>query len=274
MYSLGYGEVLWDIGKDGATLGGAPLNVLGHITQLGGYGFIVSRVGDDELGRKAFQTIDSLNINRDLTHVDENLSTGIVTVALDGGIPTYTISTPAAWDSIVLSNSDLDQISKCQFDVMIYGTLAQRNPVSMCTLQLLLKNVHAKYFFFDVNLRLSFYSHEIILEGLKKATIVKMNVEEVSVVASIVGVSPERLHAFLISKFTIKYIIVTQGNKGTTLYQKDRTINQPARDVAVIDTVGAGDRLSAGFLYNLCTGIEPDEARRRASLIADYVVQK
>ena len=48
-----WGEVLWDRFPDGAHLGGAPSNVAWHLGLAGGWARLVSRVGDDDDGRRA-----------------------------------------------------------------------------------------------------------------------------------------------------------------------------------------------------------------------------
>ena len=50
---ISFGEILFDVFPDKATLGGAPLNVAGHLTKLGLNGAILSAVGNDELGKRA-----------------------------------------------------------------------------------------------------------------------------------------------------------------------------------------------------------------------------
>ena len=41
-----------------------------------------------------------------------------------------------------------------------------------------------------------------------------------------------------------------------------------------VDTVGAGDSLSAGFLFFVASGLPFDAALEKASLLADFVVTK
>jgi sugar/nucleoside kinase (ribokinase family) len=50
---VSYGELLWDRFPDGERLGGCAANVAFHLAQLGAHALLVSRVGDDELGRRA-----------------------------------------------------------------------------------------------------------------------------------------------------------------------------------------------------------------------------
>jgi len=49
----------------------------------------------------------------------------------------------------------------------------------------------------------------------------------------------------------VEIAAVTQGEKGSLIVTKDFQINVPAEKVKVVDTTGAGDAFSAGFLYGL-----------------------
>lgn len=65
MNFISFGEVLFDVFSDKATLGGAPLNVAAHMSKLGLDGIVVSAVGNDELGGKALAEIKSLGLSTD-----------------------------------------------------------------------------------------------------------------------------------------------------------------------------------------------------------------
>ena len=68
---------------------------------------------------------------------------------------------------------------------------------------------------------------------------------------------------------------ITRGKDGSFCYTRDgRSIHEGTGDVKAIDTVGAGDSLSAAFLYFLSAGCGEEEALRKASLLADYVVTR
>ena len=85
MKALCFGEILWDV-KDGTrTLGGAPLNVAGHISKLGGESYIISSVGDDELGQLTMTAIDGLEVDRRFVHIS-GYETGVAEVVLENGI--------------------------------------------------------------------------------------------------------------------------------------------------------------------------------------------
>ena len=50
---ISWGELLWDLFPDGPRLGGAAANLAYHLARLGRPAQLVSRVGNDELGRRA-----------------------------------------------------------------------------------------------------------------------------------------------------------------------------------------------------------------------------
>lgn len=273
MKALSFGEILWDIDGDVRTLGGAPLNVLGHISKLGGDCSVISAVGDDELGRETLSRIDSLGIDRSFVSISA-YETGKALVALDNGIPSYSFPDPSAWDDIKLLDAEKEKLCSTPFDVFIYGTLASRHSVSRGTLYYLLENIKASEFFFDVNLRLSFYSAELIEECLKHATILKLNNDEVPVVSSLLGMEEKDFPYEVQRRFPVRKVLISLGSKGSVCFEGNNAINAEAGKVKVIDTVGAGDSLSAAFLYFLSMGDDTAAALSKASALADYVVIK
>src|SRR5687768_5749156 len=83
----------------GKQLGGAPANFAYHANALGAEGVVVSRVGDDDLGRQILRRLSDIGL--DVRHVstDPGHPTGRVDVRLDDqGVPSYVIHENVAWD--------------------------------------------------------------------------------------------------------------------------------------------------------------------------------
>lgn len=274
MKALAFGEVLWDVNGNEKTIGGAPLNVLAHIRKLGGESSIVSAVGSDELGRASLACLEDFGISEQYVRISP-FPTGRADVVLENGIPSYEFNMPCAWDDIRLSDDQYADLFNDEFSVFIYGTLAQRCLTSALTLGKLLDDVSAAEFFFDVNLRGNFYNGKSIERGLEKATIIKMNDEELPVVASLLGTEKENLTRWLFDNTCVKKVLVSAGNRGSFCHEKGgKVYHAGAADVSVVDTVGAGDSLSAAFLYFLARGMDTGSALEKASVLADYVVTK
>ena len=99
---VGIGEVLWDLLPAGAQLGGAPANFAYHAHALGATASLVTRVGNDDLGKAIVERFEQIEIADDTIQVDDVAPTGTVTVALShNGIPHYRIHEDVAWDHLV-----------------------------------------------------------------------------------------------------------------------------------------------------------------------------
>ena len=67
---LGIGELLWDMLPRGPQLGGAPANFTVMAGRLGDHAAVLSRIGRDDLGRKAIDILDPLPVDTSHLQVD------------------------------------------------------------------------------------------------------------------------------------------------------------------------------------------------------------
>ena len=274
MKAVAFGEVLWDVNGDEKTLGGAPFNVLAHMRKLGGQVQIISAVGQDALGAHTLDCIEDAGISGQLIRISP-FPTGRADITLVDGNASYVFNMPCAWDDIRLSPDQYMELFNDEFYVFIYGTLAQRCMTSALTLEKLLDVVSAQEYFFDVNLRGRFSTCKSIRRGLEKATILKMSDEELPAVAAMLSVDSEKLIKWLFDNTGVRKVLVTEGSRGASCYEKDGgSCHAGAPEVKVLDTVGAGDSLSAAFLHFLSRGENTGSALEKASLLAGYVVTK
>lgn len=240
-----FGEVLWDVYPEHKKLGGAPFNVAGHLKRLGLEVYMVSRIGQDALGKEILNEIDKADIPRDLIQEDPNYPTGVVNVILDDhGKPTYEIVQSVAWDFIEHNRQNEEQVADAA--LFLYGTLACRHEVSRSSLQHLLGFNEATVM--DMNLRQSFYSLDLIDTLLQKTRILKLNDEEFNVLHNLFQVSQDNLYGFLAEKYPVRLIIQTKGAEGAEVFDGERIHQNAGYRIEVIDTVGSGDAFLAGFL--------------------------
>ncbi len=268
MTFLSFGEILFDVFPTQKKLGGAPLNVSAHLTKLGAKGAIISALGKDDMGKEALSAIQRLNIDTSFIRESE-YETGRADITLIGKSADYTFNSPCAWDDIKVEKQLPNEV-----DLIYFGTLAQRSAISKETLKYVLENVKAKEIFFDVNIRKNFYTPEILKEGISKATILKMNDEECPIIGKALSIAEdiEGVVNDLFKTSTLKMILITKGKEGTALYTRNKCYTQGCKDVKVIDTVGAGDSLSSGFLHTFLTTNDEVKALKVGATLADFVV--
>ncbi len=101
-----------------------------------------------------------------------------------------------------------------------------------------------------------------------------MNDEEIPLILSITGIKGEGKPALeaLMKTYNIRTLLITEGKKGTTIYHEGTILHEDTADVSVVDTVGAGDSLSAGFLTALMKTGDIAKALKAGSALADFVV--
>ncbi|MBQ6578158.1 MAG: carbohydrate kinase [Bacteroidales bacterium] len=271
-YIVGIGEVLWDVFPTGKKLGGAPANFAYHVSQFGLEGLAVSAVGRDPLGEETVSALDEHGLHYHIDRVEE--PTGTVQVTLDDkGVPQYEIKTGVAWDNIPFTE-ELSRIA-ASTKAVCFGSLAQRGEVSRQTIGWFLDAVPADCMkVFDINLRQSFYSKEIIEDSLRRADILKINEEEIVTVAQMFGI-PETGYApvcrKIMEEYSLKMLILTCGAVGSYVFYDGGMSYIDTPKVKVADTVGAGDSFTGAFVASILQGKSVEEAHRIAVGVSAYV---
>ncbi len=270
---IGLGEVLWDLLPGGRQLGGAPCNFAFHCRQLGHPGAIVSRVGNDQLGRELREAVGRLGLSDAYLQTDADHPTGTVQVALDAhGVPAFTITPEVAYDYLAWQPG-LESLF-AQARAVCFGTLAQRHPAARATIQRAIAAAHNAIVVYDVNLRQQFYSREIIESSLAASRWIKLNEDELAVLRELLGLHgtapPETLED-LRQRFRLDLAALTRGERGCLLRSAAETIDLPGVPVEVIDTVGAGDAFTAGLVVQTLEGKPLREAAAFANRLAARV---
>jgi fructokinase len=251
-----FGEVLWDLLPSGKAAGGAPMNVAYHANNFGLPAKIISRVGADELGRELRAFLAGKHIPTELIQTDAEHPTGVVQVVLDEkGSPSYEIVQPAAWDFIVPEAAA--QSAAASATALVFGSLACRTEQTKNALLQLIEA--APYRVFDVNLRPPFFSQGLLDELLAKASLVKMNDEELEAIAAWHGAAgdEEAKMAALKKHYALDALLVTRGPHGAILLNGDGFFAHGGFPVQVQDTIGSGDAFLGGFLSQMLAGAPP-----------------
>lgn len=271
---LCFGEVLWDRLPSGAKAGGAPMNVALHLNAIGLDATIASSVGNDVPGAELKKFLEDAGMSTSLVQTDEKLPTSEVLVHLDeNNNATYEICEPVAWDNIRLTDSLMKKAK--QAGLLIYGSLASRNPLSRETLINLLDYDGLKLI--DVNFRKPYDSQEVVEKLLEKTDVVKLNDDELEVFAGWYNrpnIDEHSLIEWFVTKYQIQLLCVTKGEKGALLYCNGNFYEHPGFKVNAVDTVGAGDAFLAGLIASLLNKKEPADALAFACATGAFVASK
>jgi fructokinase len=271
---VGLGEVLWDLLPSGKQLGGAPANFAYMANVLGDRGVVASRVGADALGREARDAMDTLGITTCYVEEDAFRPTGTVEVRVDAaGQPEFTIAESVAWDALEWTPQWAELASKA--DVLCYGSLAQRAPASRATIRRFLEAAPlATLRVYDVNLRHTFFTKDVLHESLQLAHVVKLNDQELPRIADLLalgGSTYEERAQRLLQAYHLRLVCITRGDRGSLLLADGKSASHPGFKIKVADAVGAGDAFTACLAHNFLRGAPLDQINEEANRLAAWV---
>lgn len=265
---VGIGELLWDVFPDGRKVaGGAPFNFAYHCRQLGHDAVIVSRVGDDVLGRELREEVKRLGMSDEFIQTDREHPTGTIRVAVDAaGQPTYTIAEDVAWDYVEWGGN-IEQVHETARAVC-YGSLGARAARSRETLDRFLspfaRGVDRELIVCDVNIRPT-TPQGVIDWSLTRSDWLKLNSDELGRLAGRCG----DVSAAVRQRFSQGVVIVTLGDRGCEVVSPD-SFREPGVPARVVDTVGAGDAFTAAMV---CLHLEGRSLRECARFANHYAAR-
>jgi fructokinase len=111
---------------------------------------------------------------------------------------------------------------------------------------------------FDVNLRHSFFTPDMLAHSLRLSTVVKLNAEELSAAGSMLDLDTSgelETARELLELFDLRLVAVTRGAAGSLLVSNDEADEHPGfRAEQVADTIGCGDAFAAALAHCLRRG--------------------
>ena len=268
-----YGELLWDMLPGGALPGGAPMNVAYHVKKLGCSSALITRTGNDIAGDELRMVLQQHGLPAMYVQKDGQYPTGLVTaIPQPGGDMHYDIKTGVAWDQIEAGPAEALLVAGAS--CFVFGSLAARYAKSRQSLMMLLEA--AQYKVLDINLRAPHYDQAIIAELLHKADMVKMNEQELALVAGWFANYNHTTDQLLSlkDKFSITELLVTRGAHGAWLVTQGNLYTHPGIAVTVADTIGSGDAFLAAMLCQQLKGTLPAAALEFASAVGAFIATK
>lgn len=222
--------------------GGSAANFAVACARLGLKTGFVGKLGKDAFGERLIQEFKRDNVETEGIVFSDEVSTGMCFAAVDkrGSRILYAFS-GAAND---LEAIDLDEEYLKSFQVIHLASLKNLTPL-----------IKAAELVQGTNTRVCLNPGSLIVDQGLKACEKLLNLTNV-----FIGSQGEVKQLFQINnllegiEMLLNYVeiaAVTKGEKGSLIATKDFKIEIPAERVKVVDTTGAGDAFSAGFIYGL-----------------------
>jgi fructokinase len=238
--------------------GGAPANVAAAVARLGGKSRFIGKVGNDAFGDHLESVLEQCGVETMLYRTDEAKTTlAFVSLREDGEREFSFYRNPGA--DMLLCKEEISEQSLEDSVIFHFGSVSLiAEPSRSATVHAVqLARRQGLLVSYDPNVRLSLWSSseaakQAIVETLPLADIVKVNEEEA---IFLTGLTDEPQAASELLAYGIQALIITKGDRGCSLWTRDRVVHNPAFQVRAVDTTGAGDAFVGAMLFQLAQSI-------------------
>ena len=259
------------------TIAGAESNVaiglarLGHTVRWGG------RVGADEVGSFILRMLRAESVAVDTVVVDADRPTGLMLaerrVSDISRVSYYRTGSAGSALSVADAAESLVDVPRILHVTGITPALSTSAAAAVATAVHLARDAGALVSV-DVNYRSSLWTPEearSILSGLvRSADIVIASDDELGLVVT----KPENESAAAdeLAASGVSQLVIKRGARGATVWHDGLAHHASAIPVTVLDTIGAGDALTAGYLSGVLDGLSPSAALHRGIVTGAFAV--
>jgi 2-dehydro-3-deoxygluconokinase len=277
MASLRSGTPLRMGGTLALSMAGSESNVAIGLTRLGHSVRWGGRVGADEVGTFILRTLRSESVLIDTVEIDPDRSTGLMLAERrisDLSRVSYYRERSAG---SALSASDatraLEDIPRILHVTGITPALSSTAAAAVDWAVRYARDAGALVSV-DVNYRTRLWSIDearpVLSALVRGADIVIASEDELDLVVA--EASDERATADELGEFGVRDLVIKRGARGATVWRNGVAFHADAIRIPVLDTIGAGDALTAGYLSGLLDGVPPAEALHRGTVTAAFAV--
>ncbi len=236
-------------------VGGAPANVCGAFTALGGFSTIITQLGNDPFGKKILHELNSYGIDTSAISFTDEANTALAFVSLQkDGNRTFSFYRKPSADMLLnfyqLREEWFEDAYALHFCSVSLGDFPMKD-AHYKAIEYAKKN-HA-IISFDPNLRFPLWDDLTKLknrvdEFIPMCDILKISDEELEFITGEKDIK-EAVPALL--NRGVRLIIFTCGSNGAYAFTRKSKAFAPSLKVKAVDTTGAGDGFIGSFLWKL-----------------------
>ncbi|RLE93905.1 MAG: ribokinase [Thermoprotei archaeon] len=248
--------------------GGKGANQAVALARLGAEVYMVSRVGEDFVGKELLENAKRNNVKTDYVVVDSEEKSGVAFIIVDKEGENVIAVAPGVDNRICIEDLNRAEPAFSKASVV----LAQLE-IPVETALEAMKRGKEKGALTILNVA---PVKKLPLDQLKYVDILVLNARELEALVKIA--TGETLNYIEASRRILEQgvstVIVTRGKEGAEIITKEYSKLIPTFKVKVVDTVGAGDAFCGALAYALSRKAELEDAVRFANMVAALKVTK
>lgn len=243
--------------------GGSVANVAVSLAKLGVRTNFIGKVGKDPFGQILADTLKKNGVDISTMMFDPKARTtlGFVSIGKKEDNDFVFYRNPGA--DMMLCPDEVDEISITKSRIFHFGSITiTTDPSCSAALKAVsLAKEHHVLVSFDPNLRLSLWKNldrakKRILDIIQTVDLLKMNKEECEFLT---GTKELAEGAKKLIQRGPKILVITRGEKGSSLFTLEKSCFFPSFRVEVVDTVGCGDSFTAALIYKMLSLTREDK---------------
>lgn len=236
-------------------VGGAPANVCGAFSRLGGKSMLITQLGNDPFGHKIANELATFGIDTSAIRFTEEANTALAFVSLEkDGNRTFSFYRKPSADMLLapaqIEEKWFDDSYALHFCSVSLGDYPMKD-AHIRAIEIARKN--GMLISFDPNLRFPLWNdknklHSRVNEFIPLCDILKISDEELEFIT---GENDIKKAAPKLLAKGVKLIVYTCGKDGAYTFTESTEAFSPAEKVNAVDTTGAGDGFIGSFLWKL-----------------------
>ncbi len=249
------GMPIKEVGAFIPAVGGAPANVCGAFTKLGGKSAMITQLGADPFGDKIVEEFKKHGIDCSYVLRTDKANTSLAFVALEeNGNREFSFYRKPGADMLYPKEALKKEWFEHGFGFHFCSVSLGEFPMKEAHRQAITYAREAGLLIsFDPNLRPALWdSEEKMVEAVRdfyqEADILKVSDEELEIIT---GEKEETKAMEVLFHGNVKLVIYTKGSEGAEAYTKNVHASVTGNKVNAIDTTGAGDGFIGAFLHCL-----------------------
>lgn len=249
--------------------GGSAANVAVGLSRLKCKVGLIAAIGDDPLGDKLITSLKEEGVNVSHVRRIKGMSSGLMFVVVDSKGERTIFGVKGANSMLELSDEDEEYASSARALYVSGYVFSGRGRHSILRALRSAKTKGALCFL-DVGPLLAREYSNLLPSLSSLVDYWSMNEEEA---VELLGSLSNSSMRYFLRRYRGKAVIIRLGGEGAYFYSKAQSFKVPAFRTKVVDTTGAGDAFTVGFMYGILNGYDALKSVKLGNLVASYKVR-
>jgi len=254
--------------------GGDALNEAVVLSQLGAKVELISKVGDDEAGKRVLDFLQEKQVDVTKVKIEEGLDTGINIVLVTPEGERMFLTNPNG-SLRKLSEEDVMEQLDDAADIVCMASMFVSPLLDIPAMERIFRKIKSKPGRVLVADMTTAKNSESIADIACLLKYIDYLIPNEAEAARLTGETDVYRNAERFVEQGANCVVIKRGKKGCLIRTKNQQMEIPAyAHATLVDTTGAGDSFAAGFLWGLKNGMQLEECARFGCAVASCTVER